>query len=238
MTQKTPKLSKRILQNPITQVIICRICWAYIKLVYMTSRVEWVIDDKAQAFMRGEENATLAFWHGRLLMMPYVRPNNKQMHVLISDHNDGRLISQVMTYFSIDTVKGSSSKDGKGKGAMAAVKGMLRILKNGENICITPDGPRGPFQEAAAGVVHVPSKTGVAVIPSAFSSSNAKRLGSWDKFMLPLPFGKLVYTIGEPCLIPPKLDAQAAEAARLEVQKCLTETTNLADKLAGRVITS
>ena len=221
------KLSKKILKHQITQNIICRMVWIYIHLVKWTCKTEWEIDKKAEAFMQGEEKAVLAFWHGRLLMMPYGRPKTKEMHVLISDHTDGRIISQIINYFKINTITGSSSK-----GAIGAVKNMLKLLKSGENICITPDGPRGPFQQVADGVVVVPSKTGVAVVPSAFSASRAKTLSSWDRFMLPLPFGKLVYVVGEPYYMADKLDDTAKEQARLEIQQRLIDVTNLADKLA------
>jgi len=182
--------------------------------------------------MNGEKHFTLAFWHGRLLMEPFVKPKGREMHVLISAHGDGKLISKTMTYFGIDTVEGSSSK-----GAIGAVKGMLKVLKKEQNICITPDGPRGPFQTAADGVVHVPAKAKVPVIPVAFSTRGAKKLGSWDKFMIPFPCSKLIYVVGAPVHISDVSNESAIEAARLSVEDALNDVTNRADKLAGRNIT-
>ena len=64
-------------------------------------------------FMRGDDNAIFAFWHGRMMMCPTVEPPKRKMHVLISSHRDGLLISQVIGHFGEATISGSSSKGGK-----------------------------------------------------------------------------------------------------------------------------
>ncbi len=223
---------RKVMNHPLMHAFICRLVWGYCWLVYATSRVERVVDEGAKPYINGDKHFTLAFWHGRLLMEPFVKPKGREMHVLISAHGDGKLISKTMTYFGIDTVEGSSSK-----GAIGAVKGMLKVLKREQNICITPDGPRGPFQTAADGVVHVPAKSKVPVVPSAFSAKSAKQLRSWDKFMIPFPFSTLIYVVGAPVHITDLSDESAIEAARLSVENALNDVTDHADMLAGRTIT-
>jgi len=198
---KLQNIKRKVMNHPLMHATICRLVWSYCWLVYATSRVERVVDAESVPYMNGEKHFTLAFWHGRLLMEPFVKPKGREMHVI------------------------------------GAVKGMLKVLKKEQNICITPDGPRGPFQTAADGVVHVPAKAKVPVIPVAFSTRGAKKLGSWDKFMIPFPCSKLIYVVGAPVHISDVSNESAIEAARLSVEDALNDVTNRADKLAGRNIT-
>lgn len=188
-------LTKRVLKHPRTQVVLSWLLSLYIRLVYATSRISWHIHPDTEAYMRGEQNAIFAFWHGRMMMLPAFNPSRK-MHVLISLHRDGLLISQVIHHFGQSTIGGSSSK-----GGALAVKDILRRLKAGDNIGITPDGPRGPFQVASSGVATVARITGKPVLPITFSASRHVRFKSWDRFMLALPFGHIVFCAGSPIFV-------------------------------------
>ncbi len=229
---KKQKLVKRIVKHPHFLRVACRLVWAYIWLVFLTSRIRYDIHPESAAYMRGETHAITAFWHGRLCMIARIRPKKRGMHVLISHHNDGMLIAKVMEHFGIATIHGSSSK-----GAMTAMRSLMVKLKKGENITITPDGPRGPYHIAAAGIAHIAIRTGCPVIPLAFSARNHIALTSWDKFMIPKPFTNIFYTLGAPLIPPESTDENHTEEFRLLIQNKLNETTNHADMLAGITIT-
>jgi lysophospholipid acyltransferase (LPLAT)-like uncharacterized protein len=85
-----------------------------------------------------------AFWHQRMLMLPPIWRNRRKLHMLISSHRDGILISRVVGYFGIPTIVGSTNR-----GAADALRGMLAVLRKGEIVAVTPDGPRGPARKAA-----------------------------------------------------------------------------------------
>jgi lysophospholipid acyltransferase (LPLAT)-like uncharacterized protein len=155
-----------------------------------------------------------------MMMLPAINPPLK-MHVLISEHRDGKLISQVIRHFGQDTVVGSSSK-----GGTEAVRNIVRLLKKGDNISITPDGPRGPNQIAEAGIVTIAKLSGKPVIPVIFSATKHKRLGSWDRFMIVKPFGRIVFCVGAPIMI-----EQADEAARISVETSMNNLVEQADAL-------
>lgn len=212
--------SKRLLKHPRTQYLLSHLLAGYIRLVMLTNRKEFHIHEEAKAYMRGEKNAIFAFWHGRMMLLPAINPPRK-MHVLISEHRDGRLISQVIHHFGQDTVVGSSSKGGS-----EAVRNIVRILKKGDNISITPDGPRGPNQTAEAGIVTIARLSGKPVLPVTFSASRNKRLKSWDRFMVAKPFGRIVFCIGAPIMI-----EQADEAARIAVETSMNNLVEQADAL-------
>ena len=89
---------------------------------------------------------------------------------------------------------------------------IVRILADGDNISITPDGPRGPSQVAAKGAVTVAKLAQKPIIPATFSDSRCIRLGSWDRFMLALPFGRIALVVGAPVMADANEDADAQGA--------------------------
>lgn len=215
---------KTFLKHPVTQALAARLLASYIRLVFFTSRITRTVDGEAQPYMRGEKNAIFAFWHGRMMLLPAFEPPGRTMHVLISQHRDGKLISGVIGRFGEKTIEGSSSRGGK-----EAVSAILRILRNGDNVSITPDGPRGPFQVAAGGIAAVARLSGKPVLPVAFSSTRHKRLGSWDRFMLALPFGRIAFFVGAPILLARDVDM---ETARLAIERAMVSLTERADGAA------
>ena len=190
------KLSKRILKHPRTQSILSWLLSLYIRFVYHTNIKIRRVHPDAMPYMRGKENGIFAFWHGRMMLLPKFEPPRRKMHVLISFHRDGMLISQVIGHFGVATINGSSSK-----GGAVAIKEMLRALKRGDNISITPDGPRGPVQVAAPGIAIVARMSKKAVLPVTFYASRHVRFKSWDRFMLALPFGRIVFFVGAPIFV-------------------------------------
>ena len=104
---------KRLLRRPAIQSAIAWLVSAYIRLVYATSRWTTHGADVPQRFWDEGRPFLLAFWHGRMLMMPYSWSRKVAIHMLISEHLDGRLISQAVAHFGIRTVVGSSSSGGR-----------------------------------------------------------------------------------------------------------------------------
>lgn len=216
---------KRVLRHPLTIRVLSHLIWAYIWLVYLTSRRERYFAPGMELYRSGERQTVIAFWHSRLLMMPLLKPKKRRMNVLISQHRDGRLISETMVRFGVGTVAGSSSK-----GGYAAFRGLLRCLKVGANVSITPDGPRGPARTAARGVAQVALMTELPVIPMAYATTRYRRMRSWDRFFLPLPFSRIIYVVGAPIERPGHADD---EAFRLAIETALNAVTDEADRRAG-----
>lgn len=163
-----------------------------IRLLYRLNRIEFVGENYPQEIWQRGEHLILAFWHDQLLLMVkgYRGPGSK---ILISASKDGELIARVMHYFGQNAVRGSSSR-----GARSAFKELLTLAKEDVDLVITPDGPKGPRHELKEGVVQLARLGGRPVIPMAFVCSRGYRFASWDRFLLPLPFGHGVYSFGEP----------------------------------------
>lgn len=208
----------------------------YVRLVHVTGRWRVVGLENAHPFWDSGQPFVGAFWHGRLLMMPYGWQTRKQqMTMLISRHRDGEIIARAMTHFGIGAVRGSTSKRGTAdKGGTDAVRQMVRIMKAGHCIGLTPDGPRGPRMRVAPGIVQVARLTGLPIVPATFSSSRRVVMNSWDRFIVALPFSSGIILWGKPMAVPRDLDAAGLEAKRLEVEAALIALSIEADRLCGQ----
>lgn len=195
---------------------------AYIRLVQATCRVR-ILEAELYPGLWRRGPFVLAFWHGRMLAFPQMLWPGQSMDVLISEHRDGELITRTIRHFGIGAVRGSSSHGAKG-----AVQDMMRRLGEGGNLAITPDGPRGPCEVAAPGAAILASAAGVPVTPVSWVAKPAVHLASWDRFLLPAPFARIVYAIEPDLTAPPGLDA--AEIAELSAE--LTRRLNRASERA------
>jgi lysophospholipid acyltransferase (LPLAT)-like uncharacterized protein len=110
---------------------------------------------------------------------------------------------------------------------------MLKALKAHEYVGITPDGPRGPRMRATDGIVTVARVSGVPIIPCSYSARWRSVLGTWDRFVIPLPFTRGVIVWGEPIHIERDADAAQLNSARLAVEAGLNAVTNQADSAMG-----
>ncbi|WP_297446131.1 lysophospholipid acyltransferase family protein [Desulfurobacterium sp.] len=192
---------------------------AYLK----TLRIE--IHLKKGARLPSPENPGIyIFWHGRMLILPFVFKDKGQLvKVLISRHRDGEEIAGIIHKLGFGTVRGST---GIKKGGDKAFRNLVKALQNGYSIAITPDGPRGPREKLKAGVAKLSMITKIPVFPVTFSTNRGKALGSWDRFLVPYPFSKCKIAIGEP-LIPETDEDLKTFVNRLELSlKSLTQQTD------------
>src|SRR5215216_5200159 len=147
---------RRLLRSGRLRRLLCWVIHLYIRLVYATNR--WTVEGaEVPHRLRAEgKSFILAFWHGRLLMIPMAWQRQAPMHMLISAHRDGRIIADAVTYFGVESIPGSTRRGGS-----AALRTMLKRLDAGDCVGITPDGPRGPAMVASSGVVNVARLAGV-----------------------------------------------------------------------------
>ncbi len=235
MTKTWYRLDKKIIKSTAMRRFISFLASLYIRLVWLTSRFEVIGAAAPQRKWAAGEPFILSFWHGRLLMMPYSWDRSKQIAMLISNHRDGELIANTIGHFGLGTVRGSSAKEGRNaKGGTEALRIMLKTLKAGDYVGITPDGPRGPRMRASDGIVAVARMSGVPVIPATYATKARIRLGTWDRFLVPLPFTKGVIMWGEPILIGKDKGPEAAEQARQTIEQAMNDLADRADRHVGQ----
>ena len=187
------KIIKKVLRINFIQSFLGWIISLYLKFCYHTS--SWISkgEENVQELILKKKNFIVCFWHGRLLMTPFCWKYNKDFFMLISDHPDGRLISNAVNHFQIKTIVGSSSKK-----KLKSLKEILKEIRKKNIIGITPDGPRGPKYKFKSGIVSISKLTNIPIIPLSYGSKYNFELNSWDNFLLATPFNSYLSVWGKP----------------------------------------
>lgn len=224
-------LTKRILRNPLVQAVLCFLASLYIRFVYATG--SWRIEGEATANRLHEAGRpfVLAFWHGRLLMMSYAWRYRSSVNMLISGHPDGRFVARTMAHFGVPSIVGSTTR-----GGWNAMRSIVKTLRSGGVVGITPDGPQGPRMRVSDGVITIARMANAPILPLACSASKRRVFATWDRFMLPLPFTRGIFLWGKPIQVPNKLDEDAMEAKKLELETSLMFLADRADQLMGQPV--
>ncbi len=150
---------------------------------------------------------------------------------MVSASSDGEYISQVLTKMGYETVRGSK---GKGKKGLAALKSMIKWVKNGKNAAIVADGSQGPARIAQPGAILIASHTGSPILPMAWAADRFWVINSWDKSVVPKPFAKIIITFGEPFTVPARISTEEVENFRVSLEVCLNEQYKKVWSLFGR----
>jgi lysophospholipid acyltransferase (LPLAT)-like uncharacterized protein len=162
------------------------------RFIYLTSRKTFHFPSNIP-----DERCIIASWHGDLLMQPFsYRKWRKEPKVviMISEHFDGEIIAKIVAYFGLDTIRGSTRR-GAARVLLQAIK---KVKKEGYDLGITPDGPKGPRFSVGDGMVIVSQKADKEIVALNCIPSAYWQLGSWDKFVIPKPFCHLHFYMSEP----------------------------------------
>ena len=217
---------KRLLHHPRMQAALAWWVGCYLDFAYRTTR--WRLDGAEHI----QAPAIFVFWHERLPLMPMMwrlarqhglgPTGGQQPHVLVSHHRDGRFIGDIIRRFQISIVFGSSSRGGFG-----GARNLVTLLRRGDVVAITPDGPRGPRRQAAAGVAQLAALSGAPVLACAARTTRCRELGSWDRMLIPLPFGRGVVRCEPPIAVP----RTGWDATLPVIEAAMTEAADQADRL-------
>jgi len=216
---------KKIFRTKLAYSIICWIGAKYIKFVSFTTKWSFINKKYVENLWKKNEAFILCFWHGRLLMMPLSWNKEKKINVLISAHSDGQLLSKTVKHFNIETITGSSSKGGS-----EAIRNIIKSLKSGISIGMTPDGPRGPRMKVNSAIIKIASLTGHKIVPLSYSVKKKFFLNSWDKFLVALPFGKGCFVWGKPIKIKKNISTNEDLKLSKILENNLLKLTKKADR--------
>lgn len=171
------------------------------------------------------ERIIFILWHGRM-MLPIFAQRSLGICAMVSEHQDGEMITQTIHRLGYTTVRGSSTRGGS-----KAFRQMLMKLKSGVNCAILPDGPRGPRQVLKPGAVLIAQRSGAWLLPMTFSCAKPIVLNSWDRFTLWRPFAKLCLFYGEAIKIPRGLTEDELEVMRKSVEDRMNALQTEADAI-------
>ena len=187
------------------------------------STLRWRIVDSAQLLAHTPQRSCIfAFWHNRIFLMPYLfrkhwrtRQRNR-VAVLVSASKDGEKLVHVLSKFHLICVRGSSSRRGK-----EALRELTRLVEEGYDVGITPDGPRGPKYHCQDGVISLSQITQSPIIPVSYDLAHKVTVKSWDNFLIPWPFTSATLRIGAPLTVPADAGDAEREQKRLELENVL-----------------
>ena len=157
-------------------------------IVYFLMRIVWYTTDKKFHYITeiDERQHVCVTWHGELFMSPQAYRSIHKRHpasAIISSHFDGGLIAGTLEFLHIRPLRGSTRK-----GAKQVLFQAFKSIKGGEEVLITPDGPRGPRHTMSDGAVGIALKSKLPIFVMNFKADSYWQLGSWDKFVIPKPF--------------------------------------------------
>jgi hypothetical protein len=205
--------------------VVPYIAYAYVTFVGWTNRMTVVRGSVPADIHATGRRLIYAFWHQRQVYFTWTH-RGVDAAILVSRSKDGEMIAETMRLSRIAAVRGSSTR-----GGAAAAKEMVDTLRSGLDVGITPDGPKGPAREVKSGVLRVAQLSGSPIVPIANALSRRLELRkAWDRYHVPLPFGRSAVVYGEPIEIGPDDDAAAKGA---ELKAALDRVTAEADALVS-----
>jgi lysophospholipid acyltransferase (LPLAT)-like uncharacterized protein len=180
-----------------------------LEAILATCRIRTIGEEHYRRFWDAGQPTVFVLWHGRLLPCTY-HHRGQGVVTLVSRHRDGEYIARIVERWGFFPVRGSSSR-----GGLEAVRELIRFVRRGRSLAITPDGPRGPREVMKLGPLLVAQRTGAPVIPTECTASRAWFFGSWDRFLVPQPFSRITIWYGEPVMVPREAgEAELEEIAR------------------------
>lgn len=232
-------MAKKLLGNSVVQYLIGRAIGGYMLLVGATTRWTRVNREAVEPFWRPDGGKLIGcIWHGRFALVHKMwsfKRGVPKAKMLISQSREGGIVAHTSRTVGAEVIRGSAAKGEKRKGGVEAMRAMARHIDGGGVICMTPDGPRGPRMRVKRGPIQLAKLAGAPLLAVTWATSNRIVFHkSWDRFILPLPFGRGALVWGDP-IPPPPMDAsdEQIEAVRLRLENEMNRIAAEADRIAG-----
>lgn len=192
-----------------------KLSWLLIEAIVSSSRVTVSGRENIHGLRDKNQPLIFIFWHRHILFVIH-QFKDIGARPLISLSSDGEMVTAVAEEFGMKPIRGSSSKGG----ARAFLSMVRSVQEENAQVLITADGPKGPARRIKAGTVQLAARTGAYVIPISWHGSRVKVLEkSWDRFLVPLPFGKIHFAYGQPLQITAGDELSLQKAADLLAEK-------------------
>lgn len=192
--------------------VLARLLYIGFRLWCMTLSVH--LNENINPFK--DRSYILTLWHSRIFYIFYFYRQRKDIFLLISPSKDGDLLANVAHLLGYSVIRGSSYKK-----AVPAARSLIKILRRNQIIFVVADGSRGPRHKAQPGSLQLSSLTGAPVVPMSWDAKSKIELNSWDRFVLPLPFSRISFRIGNPIQVPPDLPAEILQEKQSELENAL-----------------
>jgi len=210
---------KTSLKKQIKNWLITSIISGLIRFTGITTSVKQVNKKVLAREIKNHGRVILATWHQNIFFSIWLL-RKKELTALISGSKDGEIIFNVFNNYGYSAVRGSTSK-----GGIPALKQLINLLKKGNSVALTPDGPLGPPEKIQSGVILLAKYANVPIIPWHYEAHDQWRLKSWDKHKIPKPFTTIIESFGEPFYVPQTLLTEEVPLFCEKLETILKELT-------------
>ena len=227
---------KRLLRRPGVQSTLGWSVAQYMRLIKRSTKWEFRYAERVAHILGSGDGVIALTWHSRFLMLTAAwEADELDPYVMISRSRDGAVVAATCKALGLKTIRGSARKKGKDKGGDAAAAGALTAIRSGGCVVVTPDGPRGPRQRLGDGPLRLARATGAPIMPCTFAVARRKQFNSWDRFILPKPFGKGLILWGTPVSVPADTADDDLDAIRQTIEAEMNALLSEADIELGHI---
>jgi lysophospholipid acyltransferase (LPLAT)-like uncharacterized protein len=210
---------RRFVRSRSVQQVIGSLLAGYLTLVRRTNRTTFIPND-AYGFLETEQPIIITMWHGQHFMQTFYKRPEHTCTVMISRHADGEFNAIAAQKLGMGVIRGSGAQRAdqvQKRGGIGALRGLLSLLKAGENVSMTADVPK-ISRVAGAGIILLAQLSGRPIYPIGVVCSRRIDFKSWDAASVGLPFGRCAIVVGNPITVPREADAATFEAQRRAVE--------------------
>lgn len=189
-----------------------------VRLLSSTYRLRLVDLDNEKACIEKDGSIIYASWHQRFFPGATFFATRKPIAILVSRSRDGEFAARVVDILGWCPVRGSSTKGGH-----EGLEQLKELSRKGYRIGHIVDGPKGPFGEIKPGLLRIAQVSGLAIVPTITSSEKRWTMKSWDSFMIPKPFSRVLIRFGKAIYVSPELSDEGFEEKRREIAQKMRE---------------
>ena len=199
-----------------------------IQILFFLNKVTIKGEENLLKLIKSGSPIMLCVWHGRLLFPSWYIRHHTTLHIISSRHADSELLANILRYWGYGLIRGSTNK-----GGVHVIRKMTEIFDRGGIIAVTNDGPKGPARIAKSGSIGLAIKNNVKIITVTGSATKYWQMKSWDRFMLPKPFGKIQIIVSSPMDITEKPSESEVEVQILS--EFMNRYQDEADQLTEKI---
>jgi lysophospholipid acyltransferase (LPLAT)-like uncharacterized protein len=213
----TPANSAFTIRQRLVLAVTPRLVWALLWLIGRTWRFEIIAEEGATPLPFGEGAGAeiFCFWHQCVLPCTFYY-RRTHATIIVSQSFDGELITRILELFGFHTTRGSSSR-----GAREGLLGLKQVIESGHPAIFTADGPRGPIYRTKMGPITLAHITGARIGAFHLEPKRAWTMQSWDCFLVPKPFTRIVVSWARWTTVPGDLAESQFERKREELNAAI-----------------
>jgi lysophospholipid acyltransferase (LPLAT)-like uncharacterized protein len=197
----------------------------FVKIIYSTYKIRIINDHIEKNIFNKGNRPIYASWHQRFFPGILFLSQRKPIAIIVSLSKDGDIISNIIKILGWHPIRGSSSRGGAN-----ALQQIKELAGSGYSLGHIVDGPKGPFGEVKPGIIALAKASGMPILPTIISAENKWIFGSWDKFIIPKPFSKIIIKFEKEIYIPGNSGKEDFELHRAMLKKKLFDSYESADK--------